>query len=135
MFLLPPNVTLALKVLAVVGLIGAGWYGRGVYQGYLDNEAAKGVRVEHEKDVVADESAGLLFGTTLNEIAAATTTGLTEIHHANLKPKTITIYVKEPGEVVCPVRSQWTPDAVRLFNDPGSAATPSAPDGRVHPVR
>lgn len=131
--MIPLPSRLHLEALAIAGALAFGWYCRGVYQGYLDNEAAKAVVDLHVERVERDESAGLMFGATLDSVSLTTSTTLTEVARADLKPRTITVFVDKPGEMECPVRSQFTPDFLRLWN--GEAAQPADADGGVREVR
>lgn len=122
-----------LEALAVAGALALGFYLHSVWDGYLENEGRKDAIEQHNVIVAKDEGSALLFGETLNVIAATTTASLMEIPHADLKPKTITVYVDKPGAVECPVRSQWTPDLVRLWNGDPAAPTGGA-DGSLRPM-
>ena len=132
--MLPLPSRLQLEALAVAGALAFGWYMHVVWTGYLENEGRKDAIELHNQAVAKDEGSGLLFGATLNAIAATTTASLMEIPHADLKPKTVTVYVDRPGPVECPARSQWTPDLVRLWNGDGPAPAGGA-DGSLRPLQ
>lgn len=132
MFPLPSR--LQLEAVGAALAVALGWYLHVVWTGYLENKAREDAIEQHNQVVAKDEGSGLLFGDTLNAINAATTASLMEIPHADLKPKTVTIYVPVPGTVECPVRSQWTPDLVRLWNGDHPAA-PGGADGSLRPVQ
>ena len=116
-----------LRLALAAGLLLGGWYARTVYQGYIDNEAAEEAIAAHNVAVKKDESAGLMFGQTLDGITQSTNQAMKEIARADLKPKPQVIYAEVPGSVTCPVSTQFTPDWVRLYN--GEAVPPDANGG------